>query len=45
MLGGVLAHVLTYSAHRRGLVRQLLRAEGLEPGSGDPLEWVRGLPS
>ncbi|OOC56987.1 MULTISPECIES: helix-turn-helix domain-containing protein [Nocardiopsis] len=41
VLGSVVAHVLTYSAHRRQLVRHMLRAEGLEVGHGDPIEWLQ----
>jgi AraC-like DNA-binding protein len=53
VLGSVLAHVLTYSAQRRGLARALLRQAGVavgEPaspggpdpaGDGDPIEWLR----
>ncbi|WP_244963098.1 helix-turn-helix domain-containing protein [Nocardioides dongkuii] len=40
-LGGILAHVLTYAAHRRQLVRQLLREAGLAVDQGDPLMWLR----
>jgi AraC-like DNA-binding protein len=48
VLGSVLAHVLTYSAQRRGLARALLRQAGLavggapDPGpDGDPIDWLR----
>lgn len=42
LLAGVLAHVLTFSAARRQLVRQLLRADGSPaPGDGDPLAWLQ----
>ncbi|GHC87846.1 AraC family transcriptional regulator [Nocardiopsis terrae] len=41
LLGGVVAHVLTYSAHRRQSVRHMLRAAGVEVGHGDPLEWLQ----
>lgn len=41
LLGGVIAHVLTYSAHRRQSVRHMLRAAGVEVGHGDPLEWLQ----
>lgn len=45
VLGSVLAHVLTYSAQRRGLARVLLRQAGVaveEPvGDGDPIAWLR----
>ncbi|NYH54448.1 AraC-like DNA-binding protein [Nocardiopsis arvandica] len=41
VLGSVVAHVLNYSAHRRQLVRHMLRAEGLAVGHGDPIEWLQ----
>jgi AraC-like DNA-binding protein len=41
VLGSVVAHVLTFSAHRRQLVRHMLRAEGLEVDHGDPIEWLQ----
>ncbi|WP_028647472.1 helix-turn-helix domain-containing protein [Nocardiopsis sp. CNT312] len=41
VLSGVVAHVLTYSAHRRQLVRQLLRETGRPVDDGDPLLWLR----
>jgi AraC-like DNA-binding protein len=51
VLAGVLAHVLTYSAQRRGLARALLRQAGVAVGDeagppdperdGDPIEWLR----
>jgi AraC family transcriptional regulator len=49
VLGGIVAHVLTHSAGRRLLVRQLLTEDGVftdEPDdsaalSGDPLNWMR----
>ncbi|WP_330179810.1 helix-turn-helix domain-containing protein [Nocardia sp. NBC_01503] len=45
VLGSVIAHVLTYSAHRRLLVRAWLRAEkpddAAEIGHGDPIMWLR----
>ncbi|MFE9245906.1 helix-turn-helix domain-containing protein [Nocardiopsis sp. NPDC006938] len=40
LLGGVVAHVLTYSAHRRLNARRMLRAAGVEVDQGDPLEWL-----
>lgn len=43
MLGGVISHVLTFSAHRRQLVRHMLRTAGRSIDNGDPLEWQRGL--
>ncbi len=41
VLSGVLAHVLTYAAHRRALARWLLAAAGAAPGwpDGDPIDW------
>jgi len=41
-LYGIVAHVLTYSAHRRELVRAMLSRHGLLVGCGDPLDWMRG---
>ena len=41
-LFGIVAHVLTYSAHRRHLVRSMLAELGIETHRGDPLEWLRG---
>jgi AraC-like DNA-binding protein len=41
VLGSVLAHVLTYSAQRRGLVRLLLREAGVPVDDGDPIDWLR----
>jgi AraC-like DNA-binding protein len=41
VLGSVVAHVLTFAAHRRQVVRQLLRAQGVEVDHGDPIEWLR----
>jgi hypothetical protein len=41
-LYGIVAHVLTYSAHRRGLVRAMLARQGVLTGRGDPLDWMRG---
>jgi AraC family transcriptional regulator len=39
-LYGIVAHVLTYSAHRRGLARAMLAHHGRCAGHGDPLEWM-----
>jgi hypothetical protein len=39
-LYGIVAHVLTYSAHRRGLARTMLARHGIRTGHGDPLEWM-----
>jgi AraC family transcriptional regulator len=41
-LYGIIAHVLTYSAHRRQLARTMLSRHGVETRSGDPLDWMRG---
>jgi len=41
LLSGVVAHVLTYSAHRRQLARGLLRAAGRRIDDGDPITWLR----
>jgi len=41
VLSSVVAHVLTFSAHRRQLVRHMLRAAGVEVDHGDPIEWLR----
>lgn len=40
-LYGIVAHVLTYSAHRRGLSRTMLAEHGVDAGLGDPLDWMR----
>jgi AraC family transcriptional regulator len=39
-LYGIVAHVLTYSAHRRELARTMLSRHGVTTGRGDPLEWM-----
>jgi AraC family transcriptional regulator len=41
VLSSVLVHVLTYAAHRRQLVRQLLRELGHEVDEGDPILWLQ----
>lgn len=41
VMSSVVAHVLTYSAHRRQLVRHMLRAAGHTVGAGDPIMWLR----
>ena len=41
VMSSVVAHVLTFSAHRRQLVRQMLRAAGHQVGHGDPINWLR----
>jgi AraC-like DNA-binding protein len=39
-LYGIVAHVLTYSAHRRELARAMLARHGVRTRRGDPLEWM-----
>lgn len=41
-LYGIVAHVLTYSAHRRELARAMLAGHGVTTRLGDPLDWMRG---
>lgn len=41
VMSSVVAHVLTFAAHRRQLVRQMLAEVGVEAGSGDPIMWFR----
>jgi AraC-like DNA-binding protein len=41
VLSGVVAHVLTYAAHRRHLVRLMLRSAGHTADGGDPILWLR----
>lgn len=41
VLGSIVAHVLTYSAHRRLGVRAMLRDHGVEVDEGDPITWLR----
>ena len=41
VLGSVLAHVLTYAAHRRQLARHMLREAGIDADHGDPIDWLR----
>jgi AraC-like DNA-binding protein len=43
VLSGVVAHVLTFSAHRRQLVRTMMRASGHGIDDGDPIIWLRAL--
>jgi len=39
--GGMIAHVLTFAAHRRTLVVLALGQAGIEDlGWGDPMKWV-----
>ncbi|WP_284234212.1 helix-turn-helix domain-containing protein [Mycobacterium antarcticum] len=40
-LYGIVAHVLTYAAHRRELARMMLARHGVLAGRGDPLDWMR----
>ncbi|AFM15035.1 DNA-binding domain-containing protein, AraC-type [Mycolicibacterium chubuense NBB4] len=40
-LYGIVAHVLTYSAHRRELARAMLADLGVDTRRGDPLDWMR----
>lgn len=40
-LAGIVAHVLTYAAHRRELARAMLARHGIAAGLGDPLDWMR----
>jgi AraC-like DNA-binding protein len=40
-MGSVVAHILTYAAHRRLLARAMLRMAGVEVDRGDPIEWLR----
>ncbi len=41
VLGSIVAHVLTYSAHRRQLARLMLRDAGVAVDEGDPIDWLR----
>ncbi|KAA0087094.1 helix-turn-helix domain-containing protein [Mycolicibacterium sp. P9-64] len=41
-LYGIVAHVLTYAALRRGLARIMLSRHGIRTKMGDPLDWMRG---
>jgi AraC-like DNA-binding protein len=41
VMSSVIAHVLTFSTHRRQLVRHMLRAAGHKVGHGDPIMWLR----
>ena len=40
-LYGIVAHVLTYSAHRREVARTMLARHGVTADRGDPLDWMR----
>jgi hypothetical protein len=42
--GGVCAHILVFSAHRRQLALAALRSFGVDAGYGDPINWLRDLP-
>ena len=41
VMSSVIAHVLTYSAHRRQMVRRMLTAAGQQVDDGDPIMWLR----
>lgn len=41
VIGAVIAHVITYAAFRRQVVRMLLRDAGCAVDDGDPIEWLR----
>lgn len=41
VLSTIAGHVLTYAAHRRQLVRAMLRSSGHDAGDGDPINWSR----
>ncbi|MFE7631545.1 helix-turn-helix domain-containing protein [Kocuria sp. NPDC057446] len=41
VVSSVIAHVLTFSAHRRQLARLMLRLAGVVPDAGDPIEWLQ----
>ena len=41
VLSSILAHVLTYDAHRRLGVRAMLRELGVAADEGDPITWLR----
>ncbi len=43
VMSGVIAHVLTYGAHRRQLARLMLRTAGVDVDQGDPIMWLRRL--
>ncbi|GAA4755888.1 AraC family transcriptional regulator [Modestobacter marinus] len=40
VLGSVVAHVLTFGAHRRQLARHWFRAAGVGVDAGDPIDWL-----
>lgn len=41
VMSSVIAHVLTFAAHRRQLVRRMLTAAGRQVDDGDPIMWLR----
>jgi AraC family transcriptional regulator len=41
VLSSVIAHVLTFAAHRRQLVRHMLTSAGRTVDDGDPILWLR----
>jgi AraC family transcriptional regulator len=41
VMSSVIAHVLTFAAHRRQLVRRMLAAAGRDVDHGDPIMWLR----
>jgi AraC family transcriptional regulator len=41
VMSSVIAHVLTFAAARRSLVRQMIRVGGGEIDDGDPIDWLR----
>ncbi len=41
-LYGIVAHVVTYSSHRRELARTMLAGHGVTTRRGDPLDRMRG---
>ena len=41
VLGSIVAHVLTFAAHRRHVARDMLRELGATVDNGDPIEWLR----
>lgn len=43
VMSSVVAHVLTYSAHRRQLVRHYLRLAAQDVDQGDPIMWLRSV--
>lgn len=50
MVGSIIAHVISYNAQRRGLVRSFLRKDGHLAGGrggddGDPIMLLRGTSS